>query len=164
MKHLREVTLTKLLNPVRASHKDQNSRDEEECEEDLESLCQEGSRAHDVVCEEEAEYRQGRDLENETRLGDFDSDLDLILGLCPARLDTADRLEDKRDDIKGNEDPIEELGVESRKGSIDEIDAGYFVSLWPSYSSRAYFADHLRLRQRDVDCCTKEDRGRGNTH
>lgn len=122
-----EVTLAQLSNTVGASDEDENGREEEEDEESPHGLVESvlGGRASspsDVVGEESAEAEESDDLEDEAGKGDVLADLDGSSVCTSRRQGTAHRLQDERDDIGGDEDPVKVSGREPRDRWIHEVD------------------------------------------
>lgn len=124
-----EVALTQLSNSVGASDEDEDSGKEEENEEEPHRLVEPvlGRRASspgDVVGEECREAEESDDLEDEAGKGDVLADLDGSFVCASARQGTAHRLQDERDDVGGNEDPVEVGSGEPRDSWVNKVDAG----------------------------------------
>ena len=73
-----------------------------------------------VVDEERKEEHQHNDLQDETRFGDVHTDIYGAESFTCRGKSTACGLKHKADDIGGNEEVIEELGVEAGDGCVGE--------------------------------------------
>lgn len=110
-------------------------------------------RLPDVVGEETAEDDEGEDLEDEARERDAFSDLDSLLGSTHAGQGATCGLQDERYDITWDKYPVEELGLESREGCVDEVDAGVSLVLVDADDRRVLLvrSRDLHLRQHHVN-------------
>lgn len=123
------IALLQLVDAVDAANEDQDGGKEQETEEQLHPRPQRASgRLPDVayhVFDEHADKEdEGGDLEDQT------GDGDPLAGLVAAaslrgRESAAGGLEDERHNVAGNEEPDEELGVESRHRAVEMVDAGW---------------------------------------
>ena len=110
------VSVLELSNTVRASRKDNENRRRQAAEKHLEApakdLCSAGAQvSNHVVGKGGDKGSQDNDLQGETGQGDVDARVLGVVGF--GRQGTAGGLQDEADDVKGDEDPVEELRLEA---------------------------------------------------
>lgn len=118
------ITILQLGDTVDASSEDQDDGGRETGKEGLEAPAKVGgeTRAHvadHVVAESDDEEEENDDLQDQTSHRDVDTN-----GRVAGRggHGTTSGLEDEADDIEGDEDPVEELGLEARELGGEEND------------------------------------------
>ena len=117
------VTILELGDTVDASSEDKDDGSTETSEEDVHTPAERGSPSRTevsdhVVGESGDEDDEDNNLKDETDHGDGDTGV--IVGASGHG--TAGGLEGEADDIEGDEDPVEQLGLEARELGVKEVD------------------------------------------
>lgn len=118
------VAVLKLGDTVDASSEDEDDGGAETGEEGAQAPAESGGLlgadvSDHVVGEGNDEEDEDDDLENETNHGDGDAEVRVVVAGGEG---TAGGLEDEADNVKGDEDPDEELGLEARELRAEEHD------------------------------------------
>ena len=166
------IALLQLVDAVDAANEDQDGGKEQETEEQLHPRPQRASgRLPDVayhVFDEHADKEdEGGDLEDQT------GDGDPLAGLVAAaslrgRESAAGGLEDERHNVAGNEEPDEELGVESRHRAVEMVDAEWVDGSVSEKVNKDLEAGggglHSRPCQQHIDGRAEKHRRRGDAN
>lgn len=122
--HLTVITLAELSNTVDTSSENEEDRHAETDEEGLHAPAEVGGEpgakvAEHVVGEGDDEEHEDDDLKGQTSHRDVDTGLRVV---HDGGHGTAGGLEDQADDVEGEEDPVEELGLEAGefRGEVDD--------------------------------------------
>lgn len=118
------ITILELSNTVDASSEDKDDGGRETGKEGLEAPAKVGGATRapvsdHVVAESDDEEEEDDDLQDQTSHRDVDTN---ITAVVRGGHGTTGGLEDEADDIEGDEDPVEELGLEARKLRGEEND------------------------------------------
>lgn len=77
----------------------------------------------EVVAKEGQEQYQDHNLQNQARLGNVDTHVHVFCGVGGCGEASTGGLEDETGDVCGNEDPVEQAGVEAGEGDVCSRDA-----------------------------------------
>jgi hypothetical protein len=121
-----KISAAQLVDPVRAAQQDEDDGKGEEEEEELDAevgLLQsvDAEVPDQVVGAERDKAEQREDLEGEAGQGNVDADV--VLARRLGRGAAAAGLEGEGGDVAGDEDPVEELRVETRQTAVETDDA-----------------------------------------
>jgi hypothetical protein len=119
------VALAQLGDTEGASAEDEDGGDGQAREEDIDAPAETLEAAghgvaDEVVSKGNDKGKEDNDLEDEAGHGDVDADVVAVTGL--GGHGTTDGLEDEADEVKGDEDPVEELGLEAGQLGAEEDD------------------------------------------
>jgi len=116
-----------------------------------------------VIPQEATEDDEGEDLEGHPSDGEIDADLPLAGG--GGGDSAAGALEDERDEVAGEEDPVEEDGFEAGEGGGEVVDSGGGTGLAPrrqKFSTTPGLTVKNKALQKDKAVtfgCTREGTG-----